>query len=130
MSAHARRELIELACEAEPELRGRVRAAVVASYPWRFALRHGVRTMYRGVRSWSADGAAETTLAVLNLVGPFLLEGRLPPTTAYLEASPSLAHVSSTLVRDELARGGSVEGLVPAAVLARVRELYTQVKVR
>ena len=48
------------ACAADRELATRVKVFVVEQYPWRFALRHGVGFLYRGVRTWAQDGMAET----------------------------------------------------------------------
>jgi len=42
--------------------------------------------------------------------------------TVFLTPSPSVAHISSTLVRDIASLGGSVHGLVPDAVEAAVSE--------
>ena len=125
VDVEARQAMLVAACAADEELAGRVQVRVVEQYPWRFALRHGVRFLYRGVRTWAQDGMAETLLAALNLVGPLLLEGTLPPTTRYVEATPHLAHISSTLVRKRAAEGGSLEGLVPAAVVAEVARAYS-----
>ncbi|KAK3274013.1 hypothetical protein CYMTET_17781 [Cymbomonas tetramitiformis] len=124
VSVEARRALIASMCKADAMLRNRVQVVVAASYPWRFALRHGIRVMYRGVRTWDKDGTAEIVLALLNLLGPLLLERTLPPTTKYIEASPTLLHVSSTLVRNRVVSGGSLEGLIPEAMHTQVRQLY------
>ena len=41
--------------------------------------------------------------------------------TVYLSASAEWTHVSSTLVRQIHAMGGSIEGFVPPAVVAHLR---------
>ena len=107
-------------------LTDRVEAVVVPQYPWRFGLRRGVVIMYRGVRTWQKDGTAESVLAALNVVGPLLLAAALPPDTRYIEASPELLDLSSTMVRKRAAAGESLVGLVPKSVEARVAELYSR----
>jgi pantetheine-phosphate adenylyltransferase len=42
--------------------------------------------------------------------------------TVFMTASPAVAHISSTLVRDIVSFGGSVRGLVPDAVEAAIAE--------
>ena len=119
-----RRRLVAEMCEADPLLRGRVRAVVVDGYAWRLAVRLRCARMYRGVRTWRSDGAAESLLQALNVVGPMLLAATLPPPTRFVESPPELTHVSSTLVRRRAERRESLEGLVPAATEERVAALY------
>ena len=118
-----RRELVAAMCEAAG-LGERVQAVVAPQYPWRFGLRRGVAVMYRGIRTWAKDGAAESVLQGLNIFGPLLLEASLPPETRYIESSPELIDLSSTVVRRRAAAGESLTGLVPEGVEARVAELY------
>lgn len=80
--------------------------------------------LYRGVRTWGKDGPSEILLALLNLIGPLLLEARLPPSTRYIEAAPELIHVSSTLVRARAAGGESLSDLVPPAIAKKVAALW------
>ena len=72
----------------------------------------------------SKDGLAESVLQGLNVFGPLLLEAALPPETRYIEASPELVDLSSTVVRKRAAAGESLVGLVPKGLEARVADLY------
>mmetsp|Transcript_21992 Transcript_21992/g.50352 ORF Transcript_21992/g.50352 Transcript_21992/m.50352 type:complete len:205 (-) Transcript_21992:263-877(-) len=122
-----RRSLLEAACAADALLADRVESVIVPQYPWRFALRHDVHYMYRGVRSWAKDGWTERALAILNIAGPLLLEGSLPPPTRYVEAKERFCHISSTLVRKLVAENKPISGLVPDAVAAKIAHLYGSV---
>ena len=121
---------------------------VTSDYVWRAArARCGARVLYRGVRTWRADGPAEGWLLLLNTLGPPLLGPLLPPTdTRFLGADPRYEHVSSTLVRRRAAdaavggdtgdAGGAaaaaagadaptcIDDLVLRAIAARVLRLY------
>ena len=121
----ARCEIVRRACAAAG-LGDRVKAVVVPGYPWRFAVWHEVSVMYRGIRTWAKDGRAESVLHVLNSFAPMFLDARLPPATRFLEAQPELVHLSSTKVRKKAAAGEGVGGMVPAAVEARIAELYSR----
>jgi pantetheine-phosphate adenylyltransferase len=124
VSAEARRALLEDAIRAGGLPAERVQAACTSDYVWRFALSRGASYLYRGVRTWTRDGADERRLGCLNFFGPLLLAGLWPLPTVYVEASPGLAHVSSTVLRERLAANEAVKGLVPAAVVPRCRALY------
>ena len=124
VSVDERRRMLATACEADPRLCGRVEAVVEPLYPWKFALRHRAHFLYRGIRTWAKDGAAESVLAWLNLIGPLLLEARVPPTTRYVEAAHELAHISSTLVRSRAKAALSLEGLVPSSVAKEIAAAY------
>lgn len=78
------------------------------------ARRHGATVVVRGLRSVS-DYEHEWPMARMNAA---LLPGL---ETVYLSASAEWAHVSSTLVRQIHAMGGSIEGFVPSAVVAHLR---------
>ena len=123
VSPQARCELAAAMCAAAG-LGERVHCVVVPQYPWRFGLRSNVAVMYRGIRTWAKDGLAESVLQGLNVFGPLLLEAALPPETRYIEASPELVDLSSTVVRKRAAAGESLVGLVPKGLEARVADLY------
>jgi pantetheine-phosphate adenylyltransferase len=86
-----------------------------------FARRSRATTVVRGLRGMS-DLEYERQMAYMNRhLHPGL-------ETVFLMPSPRFMHVSSTLVRDIAARGGSLTGLVPPIVidrLARRREAET-----
>mmetsp|Transcript_3023 Transcript_3023/g.7981 ORF Transcript_3023/g.7981 Transcript_3023/m.7981 type:complete len:120 (+) Transcript_3023:592-951(+) len=107
-----------------------VKVAVHEGYVWRYAHAVGAECLYRGIRSWSADGVPERTLELLNIVGPLLLApaGR-PLRTRLLGADPRLAHVSSSAVRRALAAGDTARavGMLPAGFGSSVARLYAPV---
>ena len=47
-----------------------VEVVAVEGYIWRFAMKRGCSKLYRGIRSWEQDGAAERFLDVLNRLAP------------------------------------------------------------
>jgi predicted metal-dependent HD superfamily phosphohydrolase/phosphopantetheine adenylyltransferase len=104
-----------------------VRVATHVGYVWRFAHAVGADCLYRGIRSWRADGASERMLELLNALGPLLLAplGR-PLRTYFLGADPRLAHISSSAVRRELAAGNTARAhdMLPDGFGAPVAKLY------
>jgi pantetheine-phosphate adenylyltransferase len=74
-----------------------------------FAARRGACAVVRGVRS-STDLDYETQLAGMNRHLNRAVE------TIMLPADGAVAHISSRLVRDIIAHGGSIDGLVPDVV--------------
>ena len=77
---------------------------------------HGIEKIVKGVRN-EADLEYERPQAEYNLkFGGY--------ETEYLESSPELAGISSTLARDLLARGESTEGVLPD----RVREYIASIE--
>ncbi|KAJ8598415.1 hypothetical protein CTAYLR_007648 [Chrysophaeum taylorii] len=145
VSADERRELLQWAIDADGELQGVVTAVAHSGYVWSLALELGERpVLYRGIRSWAADGPAEVALLVQNVLGPLLLGWRggffnpFPVRTRFLASDPELQHVSSSLVRDRLRRSPPpppqtaacssprvVAGLVPDAIAGDVSRLWS-----
>ncbi|WP_291982955.1 pantetheine-phosphate adenylyltransferase [Luteitalea sp.] len=78
------------------------------------ATRHGASVVVRGLRSVT-DYEHEWPMARMNAA---LLPGL---ETVYLPAAGEFAHVSSSLVRQIHAMGGSIGAFVPPAVLAHLR---------
>jgi pantetheine-phosphate adenylyltransferase len=78
-----------------------------------FAASQGAVAVIRGLRS-GADFEYERPMASMN--------SHLAPglETVCLLASNQYAHISSRLVREVASLGGSIEGLVPSAVGARL----------
>ncbi|GAA5024747.1 pantetheine-phosphate adenylyltransferase [Terrabacter aeriphilus] len=74
----------------------------------------GADAMVKGLRG-GTDFAYELPMAHMNrhLTGV---------ETLFLAADPALTHVSSSLLKEVVRYGGDVEGLVPAPVLAALRE--------
>lgn len=80
-----------------------------------FAKEHNVRVLVRGVRG-VGDYEYERQMAAMNR--------HLAPEvdTVLLAPAPEFAHISSTLVREIAFLDGDIDGLVPAAVVERLRQ--------
>jgi pantetheine-phosphate adenylyltransferase len=77
-----------------------------------FARARGASALVRGVRT-ATEYADEQQMAMMNRhLGGI--------DTVFLPASPEVAFISSRMVKDVALRGGSLEGLVPAAVARRL----------
>ena len=129
MSAEARAELLRemVAADGGGALASRVEVHVVSGYVWRHAAAAGASCLYRGIRSWAADGLAEKHLELLNTAGPILLGPLVRPVpTRHLGADPRYIDASSTLVRKGVAARGAagVEHLVPPGFAEKLVELY------
>ncbi|MEJ2754726.1 MAG: pantetheine-phosphate adenylyltransferase, partial [Gammaproteobacteria bacterium] len=89
--------------------RGRVEPMAYEGATARFALSQGACTLIRGLRS-PDDFASEFTQTVANRqMGPGI-------ETLFLMTAPAYAACSSTIVRELLALGESIEPYVPAVV--------------
>lgn len=75
----------------------------------------GSRYILRGIRSF-ADFEYEKAIAEVNRIMDPNIE------TFFLNSSPNVGTVASTLVRDVIRNGGDVSRLVPAAVLQSVKK--------
>jgi pantetheine-phosphate adenylyltransferase len=84
-----------------------------------FARRQGATIMLRGIRT-DADLDFELPLAHMN--------GTIAPDleTLFLPTKPQFAFVSSTLLKQLIAGGGEVDGLVPPAVAEALRARLPQ----
>lgn len=102
-----RRELAELACASLPNVKVLSAEGMLVEL---FA-RVGADVLVKGVRN-EQDFAYEQKHAHYNRG----LDPRVE--TLYMPADPSLEGVSSTLVRERMLRGESLEGLLPSSVLA------------
>jgi pantetheine-phosphate adenylyltransferase len=80
-----------------------------------YASAKGANVIVRGLRAVS-DYEYELQMALMNR--------RLQPAieTIFLMAGEAYSYVSSRLVKEVIALGGNIEGLVPAPVLERLRE--------
>jgi len=83
-----------------------------------FATRRGACAIVRGIRN-TVDFDYELQMAGMNR--------HLAPTidTVFLATSTQYAHISSSLVRDIVTFGGSLQGLVPSSVEAAVAQRRT-----
>jgi pantetheine-phosphate adenylyltransferase len=82
-----------------------------------YAAQRGANLVLRGIRAIS-DYEYELQMALMNR--------RLRPEieTAFLMASEAYSFVSSRLVKEVFSLGGSVSGLVPASVEARLKQVF------
>ena len=103
-----------------------VQVVIVWSYIWKHAQQHGAKAMYRGLRSFQKDGAAEMCLEAQNISGQLLLGRVRPIPTAYIQADPRFSMVSSTLIRERLKCGDSISELVPPGCVSLVEKCYAE----
>lgn len=98
---------------------------------------NNAKILFRGIRTWEKDGKDERGLHVLNLWGP-LVYGPMkwPLPTHYLEGNPKYTSLSSTLIRDRVAKRKNennrsnetpiLSGLVPREVEKDIILAYGQ----
>ena len=91
-----------------------VRTEVFSGLVVELATSVGADVIVKGVRGVS-DFDVETQMAHMNRQ----LSGI---NTVFLPTSPAVAHISSSLVKEIFALGGSIEGLVPASVTVALEE--------
>lgn len=84
----------------------------------KFAASKNSQTVLRGVRT-IADFEYEAQLANMNRAMSAEFE------TVFLNASPSLSHISSSLVREIASMGGDVEDFVPAPVFTALKGRFS-----
>lgn len=113
----SREERVAIVREVVRDLDG-VTVAAVEGLLVDVARTHGATVVVKGLRS-AADYDHEWPMARMNATLSSGFE------TVFLDASPAWAHVSSTLVRDIHAHGGSIEVFVPPAVLAHLSRRST-----
>lgn len=82
-----------------------------------YTTQHGITALVKGLRS-AADYEYEVPMAQMNR----RLSG---VDTLFIEADPKYGHVSSTLMKEVVRFGGSVEGLVPEPVLRALQSRLT-----
>lgn len=82
-----------------------------------YTTEHGIKTLVKGLRS-AMDYEYEVPMAQMNR----RMSG---VDTLFIEADPKYGHVSSTLMKEVVRYGGSVEGLVPDPVQAALRARLT-----
>lgn len=107
-------ERVEMLTEATRAF-GNVSVATFGGLMVDFARQQGAQAVLRGIRAIS-DYEYEFQMALMNR--------RLAPEleTVFLQPAGRYSFVSSRLVKDVFSSGGSIEGLVPSAVLARLRK--------
>ena len=82
-----------------------------------YTTEHGILTLVKGLRS-AMDYEYEVPMAQMNR----RMSG---VDTLFIEADPKYGHVSSTLMKEVVRYGGSVEGLVPEPVQKALRARLT-----
>lgn len=114
-----------------------VSVEVVSGYIWRHAMANNAKILFRGIRTWEKDGKDERGLHILNLWGP-LVYGPMkwPLPTHYLEGNPKYTSLSSSLIRDRVAKRKNendssnqtpiLSGLVPKEVEKDIILAYGQ----
>lgn len=80
--------------------------------------------LYRGIRTWPEDGKAERYLEVQNICWPMISTCGAPMRTYYIQGPPQFDAVSSTLLRERLKSGASIDDIVPPSVADFVRSAY------
>ena len=120
VSAEDRKKLLE-AIVAEAGFKN-VEIVTTTDYIWRFCKQVGATELFRSVRTWKQDGGAERFLELQNLYGPWLFLNKSMPTT-FIEGNPQYSHVSSTFIRDCVAKGDkSMDDFVYCA--DEIRKVY------
>lgn len=106
-------ERVEMLRESTKQL-GNVSVATFDGLMVDFARQHGATAVLRGIRAIT-DYEYEFQMALMNR--------RLAPEieTVFLQPAGRYSFVSSRMVKEVFSFGGSVEGLVPANVLKRLR---------
>ncbi len=110
-----RRELVVAACAHLPNVTVLDASGLLIDLHARL----GTNVIIKGVRS-AADFEYEQAHAIWNRAHNPLAE------TLYLPADPAYDGLSSTLVREKLAAGDAVDGLVPAAALPLLWEALSR----
>ena len=108
-----RRQMAEAACRDLPNVTVVADAGMMVD----FFDRSGADVIVRGIRN-------ETDFAYESYMADYLREHNPRIDTLFLHADPSLAAVSSTEVRERLARGEDVSDEVPAGILPYFRNLH------
>lgn len=114
-SVKERREMLD---EVLPEINSDDCRLIVEDFSGllvEFAKRREVQTIVRGIRAVS-DYEYELQMALMNR--------RLEPgiQTVFLMAADKYSYVSSRLIKQVFTLGGTIDGLVPASVEARMRK--------
>jgi pantetheine-phosphate adenylyltransferase len=107
-------ERVEMLTEAVEEF-GNVSVGTFGGLLVDFALEQQAQAVLRGIRAIS-DYEYELQMALMNR--------RLAPSveTVFLMPAEKYSYVSSRLIKNVFELGGSVEGLVPPAVIKRLRD--------
>ena len=96
--------------------RGRVEVDAFSGLLVDYARRRGVTAIVKGLRAVS-DFDYELQMAQMNY--------RLAQVeTMFMTTNPAYSYLSSSLVKDVARHGGDVEGLVPPAVAAQLRDRF------
>uniref|UniRef100_A0A7S4VSM3 Cytidyltransferase-like domain-containing protein n=1 Tax=Alexandrium monilatum TaxID=311494 RepID=A0A7S4VSM3_9DINO len=122
VNAYERQELLK-AMVKELDVKG-VRVVVWSGIIFEYARSVGAQRMYRGIRSWQQDGRAEKYLEFQNIFYQMLAGNTKPIPTAYLQANPELAGISSTVLRERIVQGKDISDIVPKSCAEAVALSY------
>lgn len=122
VNAYERQELLK-AMIKELDIKG-VKVVVTSGIVFQYARSVGAKIMYRGIRSWQQDGRSEKYLESQNIFFQMLGGTLKPVPTAYLQANPELAGISSTVLRERIAKGEDISGIVPKGCAEAVARAY------
>ncbi len=107
-------ERVEMLREATGHLDG-VKVGSFQGLVVEFCRQVGADTIVKGLRAVT-DFDYEMQMAQMN--------SRLGVETTFLAANPEYTYLSSSLMREVVALGGKIDGLVPAFVLDRLKEKF------
>lgn len=105
-------ERMEMLREVTSHLEG-VKVSSFQGLTTEFCKQVGADVIVKGLRAVT-DFDYEMQMAQMN--------ARMGVDTAFLAANPEFTYLSSSLMKEVIALGGEIDGLVPAVVLARMRE--------
>ena len=104
-------ERIDMLREVTSDLDG-VKVASFEGLTVDFCKREGCEVIVKGLRA--GDLTYEMQMAQMN--------GRMGVDTVFLATDPAYAYVSSSLMKEVISLGGSIDGLVPDRVLERLEK--------
>ena len=95
-------------------------AEVISSdgYLWQLAKSLGAEAIVKGIRN-SVDEAYELNMAKYNS------EHYPEAETVLLQTKEELKDISSTLVREKIASGESIDGLLPSTAISKIKEILS-----
>ena len=109
-SLQERKQLLEEAFKKDPQVKVDTAHGLLADY----MKQHGLKLLVRGVRNATDLEYENTALAYNRLFYPDL-------ETIFLPAEPSLAHISSSAVKEAFDYGADVSTLIPACVVVALK---------
>ncbi len=112
-SLEEKKAIMELATEDIPNVRVDAYDGLTVDYMHE----HGIDKIIRGIRSTSDEEYEKRLAAIMKSYDPSF-------ETIFIRSHGEMKHVSSTLVKDKLARGEDVSKLIPEKALETVLRFY------